>query len=73
MVDETKEKNRRLHEFIEHIEDSLHTDNISAFFTGEIDKFMKAGEEGYFADRLQQMFRHLRRNCSWFFEISERS
>ena len=66
---ETKEKNERLHEYIEHIEDSLHTDNINIFFTGEIDKFMKAGEKEYFADKLQQMFRHLRRNCSWFFEV----
>lgn len=60
----------RLRELIEHIEDSVtHTNLIIEKETLSLYMNMEDKEEvDNLAHDLWNMFRHLRRNCSWFFE-----
>lgn len=61
---------KRLKELIEHIEDSVTASDIP-IKRDTLDLYMNMEDEKEverLAGDLWQMFRHLRRNCSWFFE-----
>lgn len=71
LVDEERESyKKRLRELIEHIEDSVTPTNLM-IEKETLSLYMNMGnkkEAENLSHDLWEMFRHLRRNCSWFFE-----